>query len=73
MVSALGNFFHCLSQTSEEMSAGVLAQNTWETGTSGAGIQESSPYIMSMSTWLGYMGHHLKQEEKEKRQLEIHG
>lgn len=53
------------------MSTGVLAQNTWEMGTEGAGIQGSSPYIMSMSTWLGYMGHHLKQE-KEKRQLEIH-
>lgn len=52
------------------MSAGVLVQNTWEMGTAGAGIQGSSPYIMSMSTWLGYMGHHL---EKEKRQLEIHG
>ena len=49
------------------MSAGVLAQNTGEMGTAGAGIQGSSPYIMSMSTWLGYMGHHLKQEEKEKK------
>lgn len=57
------------------MSAGVLTQNTWEMGTEGAGIQGSSFYIMSMRTWLGYMGHHLKQEKekKKKRQLEIHG
>lgn len=50
------------------MSAGTLAQNTWEMETGGAGIQGSSPYIVSLSTWLGYMEHPLKQEkEKEKR------
>lgn len=50
------------------MSPAILAQSPWEMETGGAGIQGSSPYIVSLSTWLGYMEHPLKQEkEKEKR------
>lgn len=49
------------------MSAGLLAQNTWEMETGGAGIQGSSPYIVSLSTWLGYMEQPLKQKKKEKK------